>query len=238
MKRHPKKCNKYNTEKGCRYASDCSYHHNTQQEESKPCECNAKIDIFEKIVTELTKKIIDHENKLLDMKTLFKEDNEVKEKVNLCEAVVQKMFMNIIKIETEVNDLRTIIKSKDIIEEAACNMKPINEKTECKSTHEKSVKEEVKKKNDKQNNDIKCEMCKCSCKKIKIMRKHMNMKHTDNECKICDNVFTNSMDALVHTAKEHSQNITEDNPNMNVQLEKINEIPEVKENIDKASKLK
>ena len=172
------------------------------------------------------------------MKTLFKEDNEVKEKVILCEALVQKKFMNIIKIETEVNDLRTIIKSKDVIEEAASNMKPISEKTECKSTHEKNVKEEVKKKNDKQNNDIKCEMCKCSCKKIKIMRKHMNMKHTDNECKICDNVFTNSMDALVHTAKEHSQNITEDNPNMNVQLEKINEIPEVKENIDKASKLK
>ena len=115
-------------------------------------------------------------------------------------------------------------------------MKPIGEKTECKSTHEKSVKEEVKKKNDKQNNDIKFEMCKCSCKKINITRKHMNMKHTDNKCKICIYVFTNSMD--VHTAKEHSQNITEDNLNMNVQSEKVNEIPEVKENIDKASKLK
>ena len=101
------------------------------------------------------------------------------------------MSMNIIKIETEVNDLRTIIKSKYIIEEASSNMKPIVEKTECKSTHEKSVKEEVKKKNDEQNNDNKCEMCNYSCKKINIMRKHMNMKHTDNKCKkyLCNHQF-------------------------------------------------
>ena len=127
-------------------------HTTTIHSKRKPCECIAKIDILEKIVTELTKKIIDHENKLGDIKTLFKENNEVKEKVNLCEAVVKKMFMNIIKLDTEVHDLKTII--KDIIEEAASNMKPISRKTECKSTHEKSVKEEVKNNNDKQNNDI------------------------------------------------------------------------------------
>ena len=46
------------------------------------------------------------------------------------------------------------------------------------------------------------------------------------------------MDACVHTAKEHSQNITEENPNINLQLEKVNEIPEVKETIDKATKQK
>ena len=50
------------------------------------------------------------------------------------------MFMNIIKLETEVNDLKTIIKSKNIIEKAASNMKPISEKTECKSTHEKVLR--------------------------------------------------------------------------------------------------
>ena len=81
-------------------------------------------------------------------------------------------------------------------------------------------------------------MCDYRCKKINIMRKHMNMKHADNKCRICDKVFTNSMDALEHTAKEYSQNITEDNPNINLQLEKVNEIPEVKETIDKATKQK
>ena len=64
------------------------------------------------------------------------------------------------------------------------------------------------------------------------------MKHADNKCKICDNVFTNSMDALVHTAKDHSQNLTKDNSNINLQLEKVNETPEVKETIDKATKQK
>ena len=56
-------------------------------------------------------------------------------------------------------------------------------------------------------------MCDYSCKKINIMRKHMNMKHSDNKCKICDKVFTNSMDALVHTAKEHHQNTSDDTLN-------------------------
>ena len=46
------------------------------------------------------------------------------------------------------------------------------------------------------------------------------------------------MDACGHTAKEHSQNITEENPNINLQLEKVNEIPEVKETIHKATKQK
>ena len=75
---------------------------------------------------------------------------------------------------------------------------------------QKSVKEEVKQDKDKQNTYLKCKMCEYSCKKINIMRKHMNMEHADNIFKICDKVFTNSMDALVHTGKYHSQNITED----------------------------
>ena len=56
--------------------------------------------------------------------------------------------------------------------------------------------------------------------KTNIMRKHMNMKHADNQCKICVKVFTNLMDALVHTAKHNSQNKTEDNPKINNPLKK------------------
>ena len=93
-------------------------------------------------------------------------------------------------------------------------------------------------KNKKQNNTIMCKMCEYSCKKKNIMRKHTNMKHADNKYKIFNKVFTNSMDALEHTAKEHSQNMTEDNPNINLHLAKVNEIPEVKETIDKATKSK
>ena len=40
----------------------------------------------------------------------------------------------------------------------------------------------------------------------------------------------------MHTAKYHSQNITEGNPKTIVHLEKVNEIPEIKGNIDEATK--
>ena len=48
-------------------------------------------------------------------------------------------------------------------------------------------------------------MCEFSGKNINAMRKHMNMKHGDNKCKICGKAFTNSMDVLAHTAKCHDQ---------------------------------
>ena len=37
-----------------------------------------------------------------------------------------------------------------------------------------------------------------SYKNVIGMRKHMNMKHGDHKCKICDEVFTNSMDVSTY----------------------------------------
>ena len=52
------------------------------------------------------------------------------------------------------------------------------------------------------------------------MKKHMNMKHVNHKCKICDKEFPNLMDALAHTAKDHSQNINEGTPKINAPSEK------------------
>ena len=79
---------KYNTEKGCRFVTEYAYNHSTQHDKSKPCECKSKINILAKIVREMTKKIIDHENKIENMWTLVTEDSELKGKVKLREAVV------------------------------------------------------------------------------------------------------------------------------------------------------
>ena len=92
-KQHPKNCKKYNTERGCRFGSECAYYHKRDQDSSKPCECQTKIDILEKIVTEMAHKIVNHENTLDNMKMLLPEQSELKEKVNLLEAAVQKMFL-------------------------------------------------------------------------------------------------------------------------------------------------
>ena len=43
------------------------------------------------------------------------------------------------------------------------------------------------------------------------MKKHINMKHVDTKCKVCDKIFTNIKDALVHTANDHSQEIVDNN---------------------------
>ena len=165
----------------------------------------------------MANKIINQENKIENMMT---EDSQLKEKVQLLEAVVQKMFVNVIQLEAKINNKKITIKGKEIIEE------DIGEETEHKSNLVKTVGEdgtniklnykpplvEVEQDKCKQNNDLKCEICDYSCKKINMLKKHMNMKHADNKCKVCDKSFPNSMDTLVHTAKEHGQKINEDNP--------------------------
>ena len=56
------------------------------------------------------------------------------------------------------------------------------------------------------------------------------MKHINHKFKMCDKEFPNSMDALAHAAKDHSQNINEGTPKTNAPLEK----PEMKDvEIDK-----
>ena len=47
-------------------------------------------------------------------------------------------------------------------------------------------------------------------KKRNMLNKYMNTKHNDCKCKICYKVFLNSMDALLHTAYEHTNNIIEE----------------------------
>ena len=153
-------------------------------------------------------KIVNHENTLDNMKILLSEQSKVKEKVNLLEAVVQKMILEKNQLEAKAKNKKITIVDKEIIEEA------IEEKTDCKRKQKKTdgtdVKQnykppivEVNKDNGNQNNDLKCEICDFSCKKVNIMKKHMDMKHVNHKCKMCDKEFLNSMDALAHAAKDH-----------------------------------
>ena len=175
----------------------------------------------------MANKIINQENEIKNMKILHTEDTELKEKVKLLEAVVQKMFLNVINLEAELNNKKITIKDKTIIVES------IGEEAECKSKEEKTVMEdgsnkklpevEVKKDKGKHNQDLKCEICDYSCKKTNMMKKHVNMKHGDHNCKTCDKAFPTSMDALLHTAKDHCHQIVEDNTKIDVQdLQKDN----------------
>ena len=228
-KRHPKRCKKNISESGCHFGSDCAYRHEINNDTIKAGETDAKIDRLEKIVIEMASKLVDKENV-----TVNKEDTDMKDKVKMLEAVVQKMFLNIIKLEAEVNELKgetkNVIKEKDVkdnllrgktSEENILLSKPINE------TDQKDVS--------KLNDDFKCEMCEYRSKKRNMLNKHMNTKHNDCKCNICYKVFPNSMDALMHTAKEHTKNIIEEFPNINIEIVKDAIISESKEHPDSSS---
>ena len=51
--------------------------------------------------------------------------------------------------------------------------------------------------------DFMCEKCDYVCKKQTTMNKHVNTKHTDQICKICEEEFRTSMELIQHVAKEH-----------------------------------
>ena len=166
-----------------------------------------------------------------------KEDTELKDKVNMLEAVVQKTFLNIIELEGEVNELKT--KTKNISKETDVkeNILP-----------RKANKEEVvysepfsgvdKRDMNKSNHDFKCDMCEFSCKKMNMLNKHMNSKHNDHMCTICHKVFPNSMDALMHTAKDHTKKIIEEFPKINSDIVKDAIKSDNTEHLDKSTKFK
>ena len=62
-KRHPKKCKKYRTEKGCRFGSDCSYEHTIQHVSTKANETQENLILKNKVVL-LEASLKDLENKM------------------------------------------------------------------------------------------------------------------------------------------------------------------------------
>ena len=53
---------------------------------------------------------------------------------------------------------------------------------------------------------FKCDKCDYKCKKEVTLKKHMNIKHDDQQCKVYSKTFVSTIDLLQHIAKEHSSN--------------------------------
>ena len=120
----------------------------------------------------------------------------------------------------KINNKKITIKDNKIIEEVTGDEVECNNKQEKKTVREDGTnpnnnyippKVEAKHVNGKESNDHKCELCDYSCKKLNIMKKQKNMKHVDTKCKVCDKIFPNLKDALVHTANNHSHEIVDNN---------------------------
>ena len=52
--------------------------------------------------------------------------------------------------------------------------------------------------------DLKCDICDHSCTKKSVMKKNMEMKHSDHKCNICGEGFSTVTDLLQHMADKHS----------------------------------
>ena len=50
-----------------------------------------------------------------------------------------------------------------------------------------------------------CELCDYSCEKFATLKKHINSKHTEQKCKICNQEFKISMEVVIHVAKDHKE---------------------------------
>ena len=216
-KRHPRRCKKNSSETGCNFGNDCAYHHGTDQATNQATETNAKIDRLEKIVIEMTSKMLtnkDITSNKEETENYITTDNELNEKVKMLEAVVQKMFINIVKLEAEVGDLKSKCKTKDITDKTALWIFEAKWKEQQENAEKETAtaKCPLQDQQDmvKDNDELKCDMCSYRCKKKNILVKHMNTKHNDQKCKICNKEFPNSMEALIHKAKDHSKNIIKD----------------------------
>ena len=49
----------------------------------------------------------------------------------------------------------------------------------------------------------KCDICEYNCKNSNTMTRHMNTKHAEQKCNVCQKVFGTSIEVLQHVAKEH-----------------------------------
>ena len=55
--------------------------------------------------------------------------------------------------------------------------------------------------------EFKCDECEYICKKVITMKKHINTKHAEYQCKSGKLKFKTAIEAFKHTAQDHSSNI-------------------------------
>ena len=87
---------------GSKHTKQVHKKHVINKDTTKANKTDAKIDLIEKIATEMAGQIVNRKNVIFN-----KEETELKGKVNMLEAVVQKLVLNMIKLEGEFNEQKT-----------------------------------------------------------------------------------------------------------------------------------
>ena len=73
--------------------------------------------------------------------------------------------------------------------------------------------------------------------KKSALKKHINRKHSEQKCNICEKVFPSIIDALKHTASHHNKEIKDDNKEKEPAM-RTKSLPEEKDSFDLSTKFK
>ena len=140
------------------------------------------------------------------------EQNKLKEMVKQMEIIIKELALKVTCLESELKKVKLHLDTKTFITDS--KDKEFNE--DVKSNSEKPLagtnNSEIIKENPEEMHarEFKCDECEYVVKKKSTLNKHIKTKHAEHECKSCNLKFKTALEALKHTAKDHSSNIQED----------------------------
>ena len=192
-KRHPKKCKTNYTDQGCRFGFDCSYEHN--QVTNKDCE-KAKVKLKEKVDL-LENSVVELNDKVECMKG---------EKFEQLDKVVRALTRKVLSLENELEELKRNSVPRKVVKEPGVSNKVKEKKVETReveleencsknkaSFHNNDIKDKCSTPKEKKEKDKKdhgkeektCTECSYVYNKETTLKKHMNAKHEEHQCKEC-----------------------------------------------------
>ena len=222
-RRHPKTCRRFNSGQECRFKEECAYNHIRKNPDEEQIILKEKVEVLEKTVSELTKKVKSKEN--VQLEKVDEEENVMKEKIEVLEKAVSELTnkleaKKLVQLEKVVHALTRKVLSLETEVEAMksktqTDKNPMNENCLIKESsfnnsvikHSSSTPKAKKDKIEKDTSDeemLKCKECKYKCKKEITLKKHMVTNHENHKCKECKEELSTFMELLKHVAQHHS----------------------------------
>ena len=140
------------------------------------------------------------------------EQNELKEKVKQMEIVMKELALKVTCLESELNNVKLNLDTKTFITDSKDKECFEDRKSNCEKPLAVTNNSEIikEKPEEKLVPEFKCDECEYVVKKKSTLYKHIKTKHAEHECKSCNLKFKTALEALKHSAKDHSSNIQED----------------------------
>ena len=210
--RHPKPCRKYNLGK-CRFENECAYKHIKPHINQDHEQLKENIKVLEKAVEELSKTNKDNEQlndkvlvlekvlhamtrKVLNLETELK---DIKKKSIIGDANKDPNYEH---VKGKKSETKSEVSEDNLSDN-------FNHKDMKGTTSTPKGKNDNDDKQDIKDEKLSCKECDYVCKKEKTLKNHMLTKHDVHQCKECMEKLPNFMQLLKHIAKHHSDDESE-----------------------------